>query len=90
MLFLIDLRKIQDFYQRGRERIKGGAAIGLNNGVNFRFYLYLHNPVVNNKFLKHFEHIKAYFSIWDHFVPNFSLRYSIWPAAPGLIITHRE
>ena len=77
MLFLIDLRKIQDFYQRGRERIKGGAAISLKIGLNFRFHRYLHNPVINNEFSKHFEHFKAYFSIWDHFFPNCSQRYSI-------------
>ena len=58
MLFLMEVRKIYDFYQRGRERIKGGAAIGMNNEVNFRFYRYLHNTVINNKFLKHFEHFE--------------------------------
>ena len=53
--------------------------------MNFRFYRFLYNTVINNKFSKNFEHFKAYFSIWEHFVPNCSQRYSIWPAALGLI-----
>ena len=47
MLFLMEVRKIQDFHQRGRSGLKEAPLICLNNEVNLRFKRYLHNTVIN-------------------------------------------
>ena len=50
MLFLMEVKKIEDFYQLGLSGSKAAPPIGLHNGLNLRFYRYLHDPVVNFSF----------------------------------------
>ena len=73
MLFLMEVRK---FYQRERGGSKA-PPIGLKNGVNFRFFRYLHDPVttavVNLSFhstLSIFKLIFLLCTIWSKIAAN--------------------
>ena len=81
MLFLMKVKKIEDFYQLGLSGSKVAPPIGLNNGLNLRFYRYLHDPVVNFSFhsiLSIFKLIIRFWTIWSKIVAN-ACRFGLQP-----------
>ena len=61
MVFLMKVRKFKTFISVS---VRGSKApIGLNNGVNFIFYRYLHDPVVNLTFHSFLSFFKLIFRL---------------------------
>ena len=52
--------------------------------MNLRFYVYLLNPVVNNKFSEHFEDFIAYFSDLGPFCPKLQPTLFDLACSPGV------
>ena len=52
--------------------------------MNLRFYVYLLNPVVNNKFSEHFEDFIAYFSDLGPFCPKLQPTLFNLACSPGV------